>query len=367
MHSTSYRILSLALAAILLTACQDTPPTGWRPLPEQGEAGMNSPSSETWEVIPLTSSSSYGYARSWAINDSNVVVGTANIGSNGPANVAWKWRDSTFGLLGLPAGASARSINRSGAIVGAVGSHDGEDGCADARPFHLSPAGVLRWLRIDTLYSEYRSAVAMDINDGGRIVGTDCFTFVSQPIQWSPAGNGWRLQRLTYGGFSGLGMAMGVNNNGYVVGNSGNTDTGAHIWRFPDYHAGLDPAPFYVSGARDINHAGYIVGWKSLPGGIEAYLWWPPFSEDPLGFSFAFSISNKMRVAGRDQALPVTARNGVVTLLPLPTGATQGLATAVNTCGIVAGHVVYPGSPGQKTREQPVIWRRRVGGVATCD
>lgn len=331
---------------------------------------MNSPSSETWEVIALAPSGSYGYARSWAINDSNVVVGTANTGPNGPANFAWRWRNSAFGVLPLPAGASARSINRSGAIVGAVGALDSQYGCLGSSAFHLSPAGVMSWLPMDTVHALGRDYpvwnVANDINDSGLIAGTDCFMNQHTAIQWSPTGNNWQLQYLRYLPAGGAyGAAFAVNNKGFVVGHHGSTDIGAHYWLYPSHHAALD-TPGLQSMARDINNNGYTVG-VNQKGDQGAYLWLHPFSATPLGFTDAWAISDKLRAAGHDEQHPVTARNGLVTALPLPQGATKGLATAVNSCGIVAGHVTYPASPTQGTREQPVIWRRKVGGVATCD
>jgi uncharacterized membrane protein len=363
--------LLLLPLTLVVTACQDpaAPPPRrllGEPLDARGAALK-----VTWEVIPLTANA-YAYARSYSINDSNVVVGTANAGANGAANVAWRWRDSTFEVLPLPAGANARGINRRGEIVGSVGQFDTDDGCS-SRPYHLSPDGVFTWLPVDSA-NGYVGGAANDVDDGGRIVGTSVGVCAPIPTQWTPTsphlGIGWRRQMLD----TARGIPRSINNQRFVAGFSSGHQQ-ARYWKYPGISTQLpNPSPNWWTWAYGINNLGYIVGGNELWG---AWYWLHPFLSGPLGFDGnAYAISDKQRIAGAEIVSgtpwnplawsPVTMLlyGGSWTTLSLPVGATEGSAMAVNTCGVIAGHVTYP---RPNAREVPVIWRRLVGGIPTCD
>ena len=216
----------------------------------------------------ITDRSGQTYSVAHAINDDDVVVGYANVGTTSDNHAAVWDSSKTILDLGAPNSAfsMAFSINNSGTTAGRIGG--------DAVLWSGTSVSFLSRLHpTDTV------AVANDINDIGQAVG-----FSAKPIgtsgQYEERAVLWESGSVidlgTLGGYS---VANAINEHSQVVGVSRTRDAGfvqhAFLW---DEGVMLDigpsVAPFSI--ATDINNRGQAVGWvEPSSGGHYAFLYDP--------------------------------------------------------------------------------------------
>ena len=367
----------------VLVACREHPPALFEPtvLADRQEVGALA---TTWKVTLLTNVGGWERARSWAINDSNIVVGSARPAANASQTIAWRWRNGVFSTLAIPnatKGATARGINRSGDIVGWLGGgncfSDRVPQCADTA-FHRATNGVVT--RLPKLQPGTGTA-AYDINDKGQVVGFEIvYPPVApkspQPLRWSRATpNGPWLAAL---GSIYADHLVASNNSGTAAGAYGN-------WPF----AGVTAMTHSLVGQRttlwptaapscasDINNGGLVVGMKKqffrpnphtdnhIVYGVAGNMMYTLEKGDAFDCFEGPRISDKNRIVGTAiGGKPFTLRNGIRHYLPLPFGATSGTAHAVNSCGVIAGSARFT----TINKDFPVIWRQYSGPALTCD
>ncbi len=185
------------------------------------------------------------------INDVGQVVGTLGHSYFGDAFV---WSQAN-GVTNLGPG-SARGINASGTVVGAIRTDEGQNLPA------VWEEGVLQVLPdLGGKLNNYASAV----NDSGVIVGTsEDLQGNMKPARWQRTGGEYAITDLgvlpsesqfpnTYG------AATGINNNGQIVGQS---DYRAFIWQNNVMAPLADLVPlserYFVTFAAGINHLGNL-------------------------------------------------------------------------------------------------------------
>jgi len=374
-----------ALAVLVtLLACREQPPAPLEPtvLANRQDVGALA---TTWKVTLLTNAGGWDRARSWAINDSNIVVGSARPAGNASQTFAWRWRNGVFSALAIPnatKGATARGINKAGEIVGWVGGgncfSDRVPQCFDT-PFHRAPNGVVTNL---TKYLISSSTAAYDINDQGRVVG---FEYAATPVagdlprtlQWSRATPASPYSVIQMGKCCSF---TSINGAGITVGASSRWGTDStrtlvnltplqlSYYMWPDvsqYHCGTDISDANVvvglSHSVATSQTKVVYGWDSSAG---AY---PSKIQDDIDAFDCFEgprVSKKLRiVATAVGGKPFTWKGNAITYLPLPFGATKGTAQAVNTCGTIAGSVRFAAI----NKDFPVIWRKYNGPALACD
>jgi len=267
----------------------------------------------------------------WAINNAGQVVGWSDSLAGGGRR-GYIWANGVMTDLGALGdhGSIAYDINDSGQVVGLS---EGPDGSVHA---FLWENGVMRDLGVGQ---------ALGINNAGEVVG-----------QSGSMGCLWRGGTCEY--LYGVARAEAVNNLGEVVGNG---PTGAVLWRNGSITVLAPPStrgqPF------DINDHGQVVGRMTVPGGYPRGFLWQDGTMLDLGTlpgghrSQAFGINNLGQIVGwADTDEPgVSGRaflwqNGVMTNLQtlLETGTQWSLriAYAINDSGQIVG-AGFPGPSAQ--------------------
>lgn len=134
----------------------------------------------------------------------------------------------------------------------------------------------------------------------------------------------------------------------------------------------LGPNPIETF-ATDVNESGHVVGVARRTGVPPTYSYWTGGivtdvgvqAPTPAGMSGLWgSLSNLGRIAGVNGATSraFTKRNGVVHTLPLPANGALSWAEDVNTCGTIAGWVIF-----NDFSTRAVIWNRYNGNQLLCD
>jgi probable HAF family extracellular repeat protein len=236
------------------------------------------------------------------INDSGVVVGTADMGGTDLGHaVVWSAGSVVdLGTLGTGFYSEAWGVNNLGQVVGSSFTNGG-NGLSGVHAFLYSPGGAL----VD-LTPETDNSRALDINDAGQVVGYKTALGGYHAFRWhagsfqdlgvlpgfahsfgwavsadgrvagnvtSASGNSERFFRYTEGtGLQDLGgagehnVALGINTSGQVVGTRGNFSKRAVLFTdgagLRDLDTLIDPSLGWVLlAANDINDAGQIVGY----------------------------------------------------------------------------------------------------------
>jgi probable HAF family extracellular repeat protein len=235
------------------------------------------------------------YSSAFGINDSGLVVGTSNTGTN---LRAFSWTASG-GLqdLGTLPGASdseAYSVNNAGQIAGASGSHAaifsngavqdlGTLGGATSEAHGINNSGQVVGMSqtadgsnhaflftggtmqdLSVLPGDLQSR-ADHINDAGMVVGASTGTGGVRAFFWTSGGGMEPINALTGGGYS---EAFSVNSLGQVVGESGSSlGTRAFLWTHRGGIVDLNtlvptlPTDVVLTGAFSINDKGVIVAF----------------------------------------------------------------------------------------------------------
>ena len=191
-----------------------------------------------------------------AVNDSGMVVGTANIG-NGWHGFRWKAGAVTdLGTLG-GTDSNARAINGDGVVVGWSMRSDGMQRAVAWTPNGIVDLGSLL---------DGGCSVANGINSAGLIVGSSC-----------TAAAGVRAARFRapgqiddLGGFGGTTIALAVNDSGLIVGYSYLPNGAYHGFVYSDgkmIDAGSLPGMTFSQLAA-VNGAGLAVGYASDRNGL---------------------------------------------------------------------------------------------------
>jgi probable HAF family extracellular repeat protein len=298
--------------------------------------------------------------------DGNPVATDPEEATNAVAATAVTYTARTLGIAGEIA-TTATSINVGGQIVG----------------YWFRPDDVFRgfiWKNnvntsIGTLGGS--DSRAMDINDLGHVVGfSQNANGRTRAFRWV---NGTMTSLGTLGG--NVSRAFAINNNGSVVGESrtaGNVISHAFLLKDGKMRD-LGTLGGANSAALDINEAGQVVGWSQTSNGTRhPFLWENGVMKDLLagspGTGTAHAINAVAEVVGEKnnrafhysggvlRILPLRTTGpsvatgirggrivgtmpgggfvfarGVVTRLPLETGATGNAARAINSSGIIVG------------------------------
>lgn len=349
---------------LISAACTEVSAPRLAPITDAAHGGLG-PAAPAWQVTYL-GTDWYDRARAWAVNDSNVVVGSVQLDAGSRSTTSFRATTSALQLLSLGAGRVshvARGINRSGEIVGwfsAGGTFYDTAPWTSDTAFHLSPAGITTVLPPTHL----GRTGAFDINDAGWIAG---FEVGGGPWQslWIRGHNGLYAVHELPGPIA---EAVAVNTSGLVAGTSWTAGTGGVYGAMRMSLNDWDDLSNAGYCASDINDSNILVGigpdssivtyqgFGVIPQGVKAS------SRECRGD--APRLSNTGRIAGtRSGQGAFTLRAGLLEALPLPAGANFSYANAINTCGTIAGSV----SSRTTGKQRPVIWRRMEGGVQVCD
>lgn len=272
-------------------------------------------------ALPNPTSPARNYCAGNGVNDLGVVVGTGTTTSFGSSPLPLIWQEGVVSVLPMPGGATvgrANDINNDGVAVGSVGSGSGEygviysggtaaaittltsTGCFIRTAFSLNDAGLVVGFGIDPGNAArnvgfvhdsvasvsyeidplpgHNGAIAYDVSNAGHVAGVSMLNQGSGlPLVWT-AGGGSKAIDLPPG--SSNGSARGVNNAGWVVGNSGgvysvpwlydgeNTYTLQSL--LPD-GSGWDLSTNTSASAMGISEDGIIVGTGVVGGLTHAY------------------------------------------------------------------------------------------------
>ena len=210
-------------------------------------------------------------------------------------NVRTGHTDTLIGVDGddTPYSFQAKAINARGEVVG---------GAETIQP--MSPTAFY-WR--DGRPTRLGLGSAMGINDNGVVVGYgQALPLAMRPWVW----RGGDLQFLG----EGLGRAYGINNRGDIVG----TASYSRVWKPTIWRGGVRDSISPDSGeATGINERGEIVGWAIHSGVQEAFVW----------------------------------RKGVRTWLGTLQAGQPSQATAINDRGAIVGNVVMP------SETHAILWR----------
>ena len=194
----------------------------------------------------------------------------------------------------------------------------------------------------------YNNTCAYAVNNYGAVAGafmTDAPQYTSHACIWTSSGG---VQPLISGDTSSF--ARDINDFNQVVGYLSRPGYGsiAFLWQNGVVRelGGLDPFPF--SGAYAIDNAGRVAGWSSKNGSIHAFLWQDGVMSD-LGAigtdrTAAYGMNGQNYVVGSGSRYdasgqwPILWQTGGLVNLPLPVGANEGCALAVNSLFQVVGH-----------------------------
>lgn len=209
------------------------------------------------------------------VADSNPLQGTAAPTSGWPFNLAGQPPTVPFQLppeivaqLWAHARTGATAINNSGAIIGAVGEDDGHP--------YLLQNGSVTMLPVPV---GLKSAIAVDINDAGVVVGygwdaSGMQTGERHVLRWQN-GEVTDLSVLPDGSLQSASVEA-INASGVIAGWAGRLGYGAHaaVWidgvmsYLPDQH----PSVLW-SMAWDVNDLGQVVGNVQTDAGNVAAIW----------------------------------------------------------------------------------------------
>lgn len=250
-----------------------------------------------------------------------------------------------LGTLGGKSGSEAFGVNNRGAVVGSTAVVLEQSAEPFAQPkladWGLEQAFVWKDGRFTLLKPpRYNSSKALAINDQGLVIGTSQAGMISW---WWKDGKTGDLALQPDNTLSPYYLwAKRLNNKGQVVGAARIWENGVTRALVPgDDQNELKPA----SVASAINDAGVVVGSRNINDVVSAIVVERGVVRELVGLggrSVANDINNAGVVVGessKDNApgQPVAWRNGLIEMLPLPTGKSSGSATAINRTGDIVG------------------------------
>lgn len=269
------------------------------------------------------------------VNNQGVLVWTLT-----PNNIsrAYTWSVSTgYSYLGPLSGysvSSALSINDNGQVAGYsyTSSPDQSRACiwSDNQVIDVGalPSGT---------YSP--DSAAYDINNLGQVVGRSrSGSNVGDAFLWS--------ENVGMQDIGENACAYAINDNGVVVGNHGNngfiwtSDLGMRDINIPDLKGTM---------AIDINNSGQVI-CISEPSATASsgpsYIWQDGYGATSLGvlagswnYTLAYAINNLGEVVGSSGCQPfIWNSTDGIKALPVPSGLSNGVATAINDNGLIIGY-----------------------------
>ena len=239
------------------------------------------------------------YSFAYGINNQNQVVGVSQTAGNTAAH-ATLWDVNGAHDLGTLGGtvSIAYAINNGGQAVGVSYTSGNIETHATAWVNGTPMVGIVDLGGIST------SGIAYAINDSGLAAGNNRVLGSSTPAAtvWNGAAS-LSLGVLPGGTF---GYANGINNSGWVIGNSDASGQPAHamLW------TGSTPTDLGTLGgsqsfAKAINNAGQVVGASYLPGDTYAHgTFWSTQGIVDLGtlpggtYSIAYGLNNRGQAVG---------------------------------------------------------------------
>lgn len=311
----------------------------------------SAPARTTYRIVPLSASPSGGAD----INAKGQVAFTELIGDVVRARFYDGRAVRDIGTLGGPSSVAV-ALNDRGQIAGL--SSISPDSQLNHAFFWSEASGMID---LNGPGQEQIESFATDINNKGQVVGGVGFT----PFRWSARTGMQALATLGSGG-----IANAINEAGTAVGfvgdPAGDPEGFPARWTTPDNLLVLVELGSRVSGARDINAAGHIVGNVPFPpepfGAEHAFLWTPQRGLIDLfpgsrNFTSASRINDKGMVIGAfsnqpafSQGFIFTRETGVI-LIGTPDAGSS--ASDLNNRGQVVGSI----------GERAYVWTRAEGVV----
>ncbi len=193
------------------------------------------------------------------------------------------------------------------------------------------------------------ASAAFAINEAGQAAGESG----DYAVTWTN-GVPFNLHTLTDSWGS---VAFALNDSGQAA---GDLFTGAFIWRNNTMERIIPPPGQYIVEAYAMNNAGTVVGTGGTTFGYRwtngVYLSLNPLPGDHSAYPYA--INNYGIVAGTSNGQAVTWAGTSPQTVPLPTGATSGIARGINDLGAVVGEFYSGGS------SKPFVWSSGLGAQA---
>ena len=255
-----YEIISLGLVGETFSGGQTVSENG------QFASGFSGDDPFLWQTgvgsSALPSASGHPFSTPWGINNSGTIVGVGATTFFGSNAIPVSWQNGIATALGLPSGESlgrACAINNSGMVVGSVDGGSNEQ----AAIFSLSGNGMVltQTLNGGTLRTAY------GINDAGRIVGQALDTSnaaVTHGFYLDPGDS----EAHDVGALTALGhnssIAFDVSSNGLITGSSSlnsGADARAFVWSETDGMIEIAlPTGTSTASGRGVNSDGWVVG-----------------------------------------------------------------------------------------------------------
>jgi probable HAF family extracellular repeat protein len=320
------------------------------------------PVAAQYSIQELPTLSGGQFSEAAAINERGQIVGRSDTASNDePDFHAVLWENGIVTDLGtLPGGrySWATDINNKGQIVGVSQTTSS----CERGPFSACEHAFL-WedgtmLDLGAIGGPFSWATA--INERGQIVGfsTTSIDGPGHAVLWDQGA------LIDLGALPGddSSIAMGINNNGEIVGWSASTTTRAFLWARGAISE-LAPLPGGTFGlANGINNRGQVVGVGDDAGGRPPVLWTkgvPAILQTPQGavFGQATGISNSGDSVGAvtyadENTFAVVWRKGTVAQLPIvPAPENMGSFT-------IANDINSPGAIVGQSQGRAVVWLR---------
>jgi probable HAF family extracellular repeat protein len=289
------------------------------------------------------------YEGAVAVNDLHQVVGYSTT-TNGVDGFLWSLADGTQDLGDLGSFSYAMAINSTGTMVVGCGLVSGGNDHA----FLWTQAGGIQDL--GTLGGP--TSCAAGVNSSGQVVGTSSTGSAGHAFLWTQAGGMQDLGTLVGGSWT---IAMGINDDGYIVGYGDTARRGElrGFLRDPNGHfevlqvlpSGTESYGYAVNRFGDVSGAADV----AVQGGPEmhAILWTRKTGLQDLGLlpsmnmCYGYGINDREEIVGgctnqaltEEPAFVWTAANGMQdlnTLIPANYRMTLNSANGVNNDGQIA-------------------------------
>ncbi len=290
------------------------------------------------------------------VNNAGAVAGYVG---NWPTQQAAVWSNGTTTILPTPANvilSVADSINNSGMVVGTANF---DDSSQEAVMWDTSGQMTELGLLPDSTFSS-----AHDINDTGQVVGIAGPGY--QAVVWDNGpGSIKALQTPPDLPPFAFGSAEAINNSGQIVGNVANQ---AILWNTPSSEPTVlaSLVEGASAGALDINNKGQVVGYGNSDAGGFSYhpVLWQSGTVTDFGamgtWAIATAISDQGQIVGDWRngftgSNPFVIQGTVNTPLDLLSGDTESYANGINNSGQAIG------VSGAYPNQQGVMWTHAKG------